>query len=98
MDIFVPKNRQFDKQQLQRRCLHMFTRQPERRAYVASAEDTILAKLDWYRLGNEISDQQWRDILGIFKARKGQLDVDYLRDTAKQVGLLDLLRRLIPDE
>lgn len=33
---------------------------------VASAEDTILRKLNWYRLGGEVSDRQWRDVAGIF--------------------------------
>jgi hypothetical protein len=29
----------------------------------ASPEDTLLHKLVWYKLGNEISDRQWSDIL-----------------------------------
>ncbi|MBL8951748.1 MAG: hypothetical protein JNK82_13280 [Myxococcaceae bacterium] len=29
---------------------------------VASAEDTVLAKLCWYREGHEVSDRQWADI------------------------------------
>jgi hypothetical protein len=98
VDIFVPKPRQFDEQQFQRRSLHVMTTNPERRAYVATAEDTILAKLEWYRLGNEISEQRWRDILGIFKANQGGLDVHYMESTAKQLGVLDLLHRLLPDD
>lgn len=35
--------------------------------FVATAEDTILSKLAWYRLGGEVSDRQWNDILGILK-------------------------------
>ncbi|MDP1829108.1 MAG: hypothetical protein Q8L48_37945 [Archangium sp.] len=31
---------------------------------VASACDVLLSKLRWYRLGGEISDQQWKDVLG----------------------------------
>ncbi len=34
-------------------------------ARVATPEDTILQKLRWYRAGDEISDRQWRDVLGV---------------------------------
>ena len=98
VDMFLPKHRQFDEQQLQRRSVQVVTSNPEKRAYVATVEDTILAKLEWYRLGNEISEQQWRDVTGIFKATQGGVDVHYLENTAKQLGVLDLLRRLLPDE
>lgn len=96
VDVFVPKNRQFDEQEFQRRVLRVVAHDPDKRAYVASAEDTILAKPDWYRQGNEVSEQQWRDVTGIFKANQGLLDIQYLRQTATQLGVLYLLHRLIP--
>lgn len=98
VDLFVPKHRAFDEQELQRRALHVMAHEPERHAFVATAEDIVLAKLEWYRLGNEISEQQWRDIVGIFKASQGRLDVQYMENTAKQLGVLDLLRRLLPSQ
>jgi len=96
VDIFVPKNRQFEEQEFERRTVHILAHNPEKRAYVASAEDIILAKLEWYRLGNEVSEQQWRDLTGIFKATQARLDLEYLSQTASQLGVLDLLRKLIP--
>ncbi|MBI4533757.1 MAG: hypothetical protein HY711_07395 [Candidatus Melainabacteria bacterium] len=96
VDVFVPKNRQFDEQEFQRRALHVVAYAPERRAYVASAEDIILAKLDWYRQGNEGSEQQWRDVTGILKANMGRLDVQYMQATASDLGVLYLLQKLIP--
>jgi hypothetical protein len=54
--------------------------------YVASPEDTILHKLEWYRIGNEISDRQWNDILGVLKVRGKTLDLTYLRQWASQLG------------
>ncbi|MBX3074048.1 hypothetical protein KF728_29565 [Candidatus Obscuribacterales bacterium] len=29
-------------------------------AFFASSEDTIIAKLEWYRAGDEVSDRQWQ--------------------------------------
>lgn len=46
VDVFVASARSFDRSQLARRQLHVLSNDPERRAYVASAEDIILAKLN----------------------------------------------------
>ena len=61
----------------------------------ASAEDTILAKLEWYRLGGEVSELQWREVQGIFQLRSDQLDIKYLQQTAKSMQLSDLLDQLL---
>jgi hypothetical protein len=58
---------------------------------VASAEDTILAKLVWFRKGGEVSDQQWHDVLGMMRVQAGRLDLDYLGKWAKELGVSDLL-------
>jgi hypothetical protein len=39
-----------------------------------------LAKREWFRLGGEVSEHQWRGILGVLKTRAGELDRDYLRN------------------
>jgi len=95
VDIFLPKNRPFDNQQFNNRALYVVAQDPERSAYIASAEDTILAKLEWYRLGNEVSERQWRDVIGIFKVQDKHLNIEYLRRTASELGVLDLLNRLV---
>jgi len=58
---------------------------------VASAEDTILAKLAWFRKGGEVSDRQWHDILGVIRVQAGRLDAEYLRTWATDLGVADLL-------
>jgi hypothetical protein len=84
VDVFVPKNRLFEEQEFQRRALHVVARNPDKQAYVASVEDIILAKLDWYRQENEVSEQQWRDVIGIFKANQGRLDITYYAENGKR--------------
>ena len=59
---------------------------------VASAEDTILSKLIWYKQGGQVSDRQWSDILGV--ATGAERDWDYMRAWAPRLGVGDLLERV----
>lgn len=95
VDIFVAKHRLFDQAQLDRRQLQQLSLEPERYAYVASAEDVILAKLEWYRMGGEVSDRQWQDVLGVFKMQSDQLDMAYLHRMADQLDVDDLLQKIL---
>jgi hypothetical protein len=56
-----------------------------------SAEDTILLKLEWYRLGGEISERQWLDVLGVMRVQAERLDQAYLDHWAVELGVADLL-------
>jgi hypothetical protein len=62
------------------------------RCPVATAEDILLAKLQWYRLGGETSERQWRDILGIIAANP-VFDSAYLSHWSRRLGVEDLLAR-----
>lgn len=64
---------------------------------IASAEDTLLQKLRWYRLGGEVSDRQWRDVLGIVKSQRGRLDLEYVLSWAGTLGLEDLVQRVLTE-
>ncbi|HRQ42561.1 MAG TPA: hypothetical protein PLD25_31990 [Chloroflexota bacterium] len=97
VDIFIPKARPFDGEQLNRRIERVIDKETARKAYFASAEDTILAKLEWYRLGGEVSEQQWRDIQGILQLRGDQLDLDHLQTWATALRINDLLERALKE-
>jgi hypothetical protein len=95
VDIFIPKHRAFDRMQLERRIATIITAEPEKAIYVTSPEDIILSKLEWYRMGDEVSDSQWRDILGVLKTKAGQLDLEYVRRWAMTLKVEDLLEKAL---
>jgi len=94
IDVFVSKGRPFDVEAGGRARLEALGESPEApQARVASPEDTLLAKLEWYRRGGESSERQWSDITGLLRVRAGRLDLAYLADWAKALGVADLLER-----
>lgn len=95
VDIFIRKPRAFDQSQFTRRVRATLSTRPERSAYIASPEDTVLAKLEWYKIGGQMSDRQWRDILGVLKAQAENLDLAYLRLWAERLQVPDLLTRAL---
>lgn len=95
VDIFPKSARPFDKSQLERRITLPLAMDPERTACVASPEDNILAKLDWYRKGGEVSDRQWQDVLNVIRIQGDQLDREYLQTWAVQLGVADLLVKVL---
>ena len=65
--------------------------------FFASAEDTVLAKLEWYQKGNCMSDQQWRDLKGVLKVQSQAIDRKYLKEWATKLGVEDLLKRALEE-
>jgi len=96
VDFFVKKDGDFDEVELDRSELCRIVDDPPRSAYVKSAEDTILRKLQWYRDGGEVSDRQWRDVLGVILA-VDDLDMDHIEKWAARLGLDTLLRRALSE-
>ncbi|MGH9969186.1 MAG: DUF6036 family nucleotidyltransferase [Pyrinomonadaceae bacterium] len=95
VDIFIPKEDDFDRNQLERRELRNIAPDSDQSIYVATAEDTILAKLRWYRDGGEVSSTQWSDVLGILGVTDFSLEFNYLREWADRLGVRDLLEKAL---
>jgi hypothetical protein len=94
IDVFVSRDRPFD-----RRAFERSRPAPAEEAAgipVSSAEDTVLAKLDWYRRGGEASERQWSDVVGVLRAGSA-LDEGYLRQGAAELGVSDLLDRSLEE-
>ncbi|MGN6106037.1 MAG: hypothetical protein ACTHU0_13095 [Kofleriaceae bacterium] len=53
--------------------------------YVATAEDSVIAKLEWAKLGD--SERQLRDVQGIIAVRGGSLDHAYIERWVAALGL-----------
>lgn len=93
VDIFTTTNEPLSKQEMSRR-----QRVPvgdNAHLYLASPEDIILQKLDWYRKSGGVSERQWRDVLGVLKIRGAELDTAYLKDLARRTGLNELLEQVL---
>ena len=95
VDVFVSRARPFDEKAFDRARLSRLGNQAtELNVPMASTEDIMLAKLEWFRLGNEVSERQWEDLTRLFKLHRESVDFDYLEKFASELNVLDLLTRL----
>lgn len=87
-----------------------FTREEERRAQpqileegtpplrLASAEDAVLTKLEWFDLGGRGSQRQWNDIKSVLThPRATPLDLAYLRHWADNLKVRDILEQALSE-
>ena len=98
LDIFITKDRPYDRSAFQRK--RKDTLEETKGAtefYLASPEDVILNKLEWFRMGREVSERQWHDVLGIMKVQGDLIDKEYLRNWAAELKILDLLEKAFDD-
>ena len=94
-DLFVMEPTPFNQAQFERR--EEIGLDPENKITMMfqSAEDTVLSKLDWFRQGQEVSERQWQDVMGILRAQGDELDLAYMRRWAANLGIDDLLQRAL---
>jgi hypothetical protein len=95
--VFVLGEDLLDRRQLERRRSVPFPVDPPQAVWVTSTEDVVLRKLRWFDDGGQVSDRQWRDILGVLRTQSSRVDDVYLDSTAEQAGLADLLERARQD-
>lgn len=86
-DIMVLRTRPFSRIEFERRQRADVLGSP---SWVATAEDTILAKLEWSQLSGG-SARQRDDVLGVIEAQGEGLDIDYLNHWASALGVKDAL-------
>jgi len=94
IDVFILKQTTLTQGEMSRRCLQQVEEQG-RYLYLATPEDIIIEKLIWYQRGNQISDRQWRDILGVLKTQSTQLDFAYLQYWITLENLSDLFDKAL---
>ena len=97
VDLFVKGTSPFDESEFKRRVSVQVGDSPLTEVFLKSAEDTILRKLLWFRLGGEVSDRQLQDVRGIFRVQAGGLDMEYLDEWADQLEIRDLLEKALSD-
>lgn len=75
IDVFPLKHRAYDVQAFERAQVHrVVDDEPDSCFPLASPEDVVLNKLEWYRLGNEVADRQWLDLVNVIKVQGEALD------------------------
>lgn len=92
VDLFALKARSFSQEEFRRRKAVRIGNGSSQ-LYVTSREDLVLTKLEWFRKGGEVSERQWRDVLGLLAAGRDELENEYLDHWAEELGLRALLAR-----
>lgn len=94
VDVFVRKSTPWDIEAFARkirRPLDVSADGPE--FDLTTAEDIVLHKLVWHRLGGGMSERQWRDVVGVIAVQAQALDRAYLVRWAASLGLAEALER-----
>ena len=82
VDLILRKERAFSRSEFERRELAAIE---ETQVFVATAEDTIVAKLEWAKAGE--SERQLRDVTGILELRGSNLDLAYIEQWVAELDL-----------
>ncbi len=95
VDLFVSRGRLFDKCSMDRAKLQKIGLSQVITVPVCTVEDSIISKLEWYRLTDETSERQWEDVSRLVKLMGHYLDLPYLEKMAASIRIDDLLEKLL---
>ena len=92
VDLIVRKSRPFSRIEFSRRQPAFYLGENR---WFATAEDTILAKLEWSKMAG--SERQFNDALNVAKLQRENLDRAHLEKWSRELDILDLLERLLQE-
>lgn len=95
VDVFVAGDDRFEAERLRAAVEVAMGSTPGTRLRIDAAAHLLLRKLEWYRRGGEVSERQWRDVVGIAAAQGDRLDRGVLDRWASALGVQDLVDRLL---
>ena len=94
VDVFANRGRVFDRTVFARSVEVEIGQETKLTVPMATSEDILLAKLAWYREGGEVSERQWEDVSILAELMGDSADMDYLKESARELAVSDLLERL----
>lgn len=95
VDVFVSRQRPFDVTAMNRAKMEHLGYSHVLEIQIATPEDVIISKLEWYRKTNETSERQWDDVTRLLMLLGDAADREYLTASAESVGVQDLLERVL---
>jgi hypothetical protein len=90
IDLVIRKEREFSIEEFRRRTPRQIV---DLDVPTATAEDTIIAKLEWSKVGG--SERQLTDVAGIVQVRRADLDLAYIERWVSELELDEEWRRAL---
>lgn len=95
VDFFVAGADRFEAERLRHRMAVVIAPGDAATLWVDLPEHAVLRKLEWFQRGGEVSERQWRDVVGIIQTQGASLDRARLAAWAPRLGVEDLLARAL---
>jgi len=96
VDVMLPRGTAFDSL-VSQRAQQLSLIEGYQPIWIASPEDVVLMRLEWYRDCGANADDQWNDMLGVLKVQAPSLDLTYLRHVAPTLNVSGLLEQALID-
>src|SRR6266852_1149536 len=96
VDVMLPRGTAFDSL-VSQRAQQLSLIDGYQPIWIASPEDVVLMRLEWYRDCGANADDQWNDMLGVLKVQAPSLDLTYLRHVAPTLNVSGLLEQALID-